>query len=623
MCGIVGVWHRSGAPVDPAALSAMLTTVQHRGPDDAGNYVEGSLGLAHRRLAIIDLSQAGKQPMTTPDGRFTIVFNGEIYNYQELKDRYLKGVVLRSASDTEVLLNLLARQGVEALSELRGMFAFALWDRERKELTLACDPFGKKPLYYLETPDLFLCASEAKAILAHPGVDRSIDRAALTKYFLYEYVPSPATAFREVRQLSAGHSMRVTQDSLVIERWWQPQYRPKYHLAEKEALQQLDAKLEIAVRRRMIADVPVGVFLSGGIDSTTIAWYMKQVSTVPLHSFSVSFHEHSFDETQYAREAAQALGTVHHETQFGLTEFHQALGSVLQLLDIPFADASLLPTYVVSKLARPEVTVVLDGDGSDELFGGYGTFSAAQFSLWLERMPAFVWRLLSAAARRLPTRYDYFSFDFKLKSFLRGMPYSLPYRNQIWLGSFSDAELKHLLMPAWQSSVATLFSDIEAVLPELPGLDSIDQISLLTVKHYLHSAILVKLDRATMYTSLEARTPFLDVDLAQFIMRLPIRLKRNKYLLKKLMRGRIPEAIIDRPKQGFAVPLGFWLRGPLYEWACEILSESRLTADGILQPIYVQQLLTEHKDGKADHRKKLWTLLMFQLWYDRWVKQRR
>ncbi|MEX1997147.1 MAG: asparagine synthase (glutamine-hydrolyzing) [Candidatus Andersenbacteria bacterium] len=622
MCGIVGMWDRQSANgVDTSLLSTMATAIAHRGPDDQGLYVDGNLGLAHRRLAILDLSSLARQPMSTPDRQHTIVFNGEIYNFRELQQRYLRDVPLVSTSDTEVLLHLLARQGVAALSLLRGMFSFAWWNRQQQTLILARDPFGKKPLYYFNDPHVFLFASEPKSLLLHPRVSRQLQPSAVSKYFLYEYVPAPTTIYRDIHQIPLGHYAFVTDKEFSVREWWRPTYLPKRQFtSEDEAGEQLEQKLRVAISRRQVADVPVGVFLSGGLDSTAITAYLADAGK-QTHSFSVSFNERSFDESQYAYGAARALQTIHHTVKFNLKSFHETLAAVGPSIDIPLADASLLPMYQVSKIARRYITVGLDGDGSDELFAGYGTFSAA---IWAERLrwlPAWATILLQQVVNLYPPKYSNFSFDFKLKSFLKGLGYPLGSRNQIWLGSFTEREMQDLLQPQWHTP-GSLFSDIEALAPRMSQLETLDAVSLLTVVHYLHNDILVKLDRAAMMVSLEARTPFLDIDLAEFVMRLPAHLKRNKYLLKKIMRGRIPAEIIDRPKKGFGIPLGYWLKGPLYDWATTVLNSSKLAADGVLQPAAVQRLLYEHKRGRHDHRKKLWTLLTWQLWYDRWIAQR-
>ncbi|MCH8748514.1 asparagine synthase (glutamine-hydrolyzing) [Patescibacteria group bacterium] len=619
MCGIAGIWQRDGEPVDSRLLARMGQVLAHRGPDDAGQCIVGSVGLAHRRLSIIDLTAAGHQPMSTPDQRYTIIFNGEIYNYQELAKKYLSGVSLVSNSDTEVLLHLLASQGAAALQLVRGMFALAFWDATEETLLLARDPFGKKPLYYSQSGKALLFASEIKSLLEHPDVSLELDRQQLAKYFLYEYVPAPATGYTDIEQLPMGAFMKVTATTSTIEHYWQLKYLPKSELGEARVTREFDRLLTQAVDRRLISDVPVGLLLSGGLDSTAIGWYMQQGTVAHRHSFSVSFDESTFDESSYARLAARALQTNHHELLFTVDMFRDLVVELTGKMDIPLADASLLPTYAISKLAREHITVALDGDGSDELLGGYGTFTAANVAERLAWLPSGAVGLLEKLASLWPTTLGDFSFDFKIKSFTRGLSYSLARRNQVWLGSFSDIELPQLLTEPWASAAQDVFEDVDGLKEQLAGLSITDQVSLLTINHYLHNDILVKLDRATMFTSLEARTPFLDIDLASFVATLPVEYKRDKALLKKVMRSRIPDKIIDRPKKGFGIPLGYWLKGPLHDWAREVLDTEKLKRDGVLKPAYVTRLLNEHQAGKADHRKKLWTLLAWQLWFDRWI----
>lgn len=605
-------------------LQNMTSVLAHRGPDDEGFYFDKNVGLGHRRLSILDLTSAGKQPMVSADRRYAIVFNGEIYNFRDLHRQYLADVKLRSQSDTEVLLYLLARYGQEALPWLRGMFAFAFWDSAKAELLLARDPFGKKPLYYHynSSLQLFCFASEVKGLLQHPAVSKNLDHQAIAKYFLFEYVPSPASGFKDIKQVSMGSFMKVSAQGIKMVRWWQPKFLPKMTVSLGKATEQFDRKLAQAVERRLIADVPVGLLLSGGLDSSTILWYMRQVTSAPLHSFSVAFPEQSFDESTFAKKVARMFKTQHHEIPFSLDQFYFSLRELISHVDIPFADSSLLPTYLVSKAAKEHITVALDGDGSDELLGGYGTFAAAEMAEYFSWLPPRLISALYQLAQHLPTRHTYFSWDFKLKAFLKGLPYSLPRRNQVWLGSFSEIELRQLLAPSWQTQIEHVFDDIDQVTSEISNLSNFDAISRLTIEHYLPNDILVKLDRASMYASLEARTPFLDVDVAEFVMQLPIKYKRNKYLLRRLMANRLPAEIVERKKQGFAVPLGQWLRGPLFEFAQRVLDPKVLKSDGILQPHYVTNLLNIHKSGKADLRKQLWALIMFQLWYNQWVMHR-
>lgn len=558
--------------------------------------------------------------MSTPDGRFTLVFNGEIYNYRELARQFLSGVPLRSTSDTEVLLHLLAKQGMAALKDLRGMFAFALWDDHQQALYVARDPFGKKPLYIHETPTAIFLASELKAIQA--AVPLSIDRRAAAQYFLFEFVPSPRTIFSQTTQLLPGHYCRITTEHQQLTQWWQPNLKPKLQLPPVEALARCDELLAAAVKRRLVSDVPVGVLLSGGIDSTTIAWYMRQQLSGTIHSFSIGFRERSFNEAPYARQAARDIQTTHHELLFSLKEFRQAIRQVVPLMDTPLGDASLLPTAAVSFLAKKNVTVVLDGDGSDELLGGYGIFPAAQVAEKLRHVPPALQNALIRAVRLLPTHYHDFSLDFKIKSFLRGLPYPLPRRHQVWLGSFSEVEQAQLLKPEWQTTANQLFSPVDEIAHSLSDLSTTDAISLLLLHHYLPDDLLVKLDRSSMMASVEARTPFLDLDFAEFALQLPDAWRHNKKILRQVMAPRLNPAIVWRTKKGFGIPLGWWLKGPLYDWAAAVLSPDKLRSDGIFNPAYVTQLLGEHTRGRADHRKKLWTILAWQLWYDHWIAHR-
>lgn len=616
MCGIVGILPRT-SPVSKEQLGADLLTMReaiaYRGPDDRGEFVSDEVGLGHRRLSILDLSHAGHQPMQTPDGTYALVFNGEIYNYKQLREKYLDDVTLTSTSDTEVLLYLLQRRGLDILPELRGMFAFAFWDGNKKELLLGRDPFGKKPLYYIWQDDRFAFASEPKALL--PVVVKKIDTDEQARYVLHEYVPSPATGWAGITQLSMGQAAVVTKKAMETTTWWKPLFTPKKHRSFSEQVKRFDELLGQAVERRMIADVPVGLFLSGGLDSTTILWYMRQAGAKDLHSCSVSFAQKSFDETKHIRLAAEHLRSEHHEMVFDVQTFHRVLPELVERMDIPFADASLLPTYAVSSLARNYMKVVLSGDGADELLGGYGIFPAAQAASMVDWLPSQVWSWLGDMASLLPVSHEYFSLDFKVKSFLKGMPYAQPRRNQIWLGSFTPPEMKRILV----AEANDVFAAVDELADEVKGLSLFDAVSLQFIRQYLQDDILVKLDRATMFHSLEARTPFLDVDLAEFLFTLPAEYKQDKRILKEVMRGRIPDEIIDRPKKGFGIPLGQWFCGPLKGWLQETLSEERVERAGLWQWPYVEQLVKEHVERRADHRKKLWTLAMYLLWYERWV----
>ena len=625
MCGIAGIYHRTlEKSVDLPVLSRMRDVIAYRGPDSAGAFVSGPIGLGIRRLAIIDIT-GGTQPMQSPDGRYTIVFNGEIYNYRELRARYRERYAFRTQSDTEVFLAHVIHAGPEGLRDLNGMFACAIWDREREELFLARDRFGKKPLYYADLGELFLFGSEPKSLLEHSSLSRDLDPVAITQYFLHEYMPSPRTPFARMRKLPPGHWLRVTRATLTLRRWWQlpPAPVPPSRAHPEQRVRHFDDVFRSAVTARMVADVPVGVLLSGGIDSTTIAWYMRQ-QTKELHSFSASFQEATFDESRYALLAAQKIGTHHHDVPFTLDRFHETLALVKERLDEPLADASLLPTLAVSQEAKKWVTVVLDGDGADELFLSYNTFPAYQLSLLAERLPRFLRTALTRSVVSLPTRHTNFSTDFMLKSFVRGLPFRGAVRNQVWLGSFHDQELRRLLHPAWQDAVAKIYDPVTALEETFSARSPLERLSLIYLSQYLSEDILVKIDRATMYASVEGRTPFLDPALVAFVLGLPLheryRMFRGKQLLARMMRGRIPKAIINRPKKGFGIPLGAWLRGPLRPLLVETLAPDRTAATGILEPSPVRRLVSEHLDGQADHRKKLWTLMVFLWWWERWAR---
>lgn len=616
MCGIAGFLSKKEKEIDRDLLTKMSARIAHRGPDDRGEYVSDRIGITHRRLSIIDLSKAGHQPMLSADGRYALAFNGEIYNFRELQNEYLKDIEFSSQSDTEVLLNILIKKNVGALPLLRGMFAIAFWDNERQTLLLARDPFGKKPLYYRDTEDFLFFASEVKALLM-PEDEQSLDAENFSKYFLYEYFPAPATGFDDCFQVSAGSYIYFENGKVSRNKYWRPDFKPKLNPTLEEAGHNLDSLLKRAVKRRLISDVPVGLFLSGGLDSTAIGWYMKQASPAKkIHSFSVAFDDVTFDESLFAEAAAEQLGFIHHKTIFSIADFHEILKELTEKMDIPVADASLLPTYKISKLAKKYVTVILDGDGGDELFGGYGTFTAAGLADRVGSLPGTVLGPLAATLNLLPTSHNYFSFDFKLKSFVKGLNYESCRRNQIWLGAFTDKEILSLLRPRFLANQEKIFQEIDLLHQDLKELSPFDQITLLTVNHYMQNEILVKLDRATMFNGLEARTPFLDTDLAEYVFKLPTNFRKNKYLLKKIMRGRIPANIINRKKKGFGVPIGRWFAGPLSNWARDVLNHDKIIIDGFFEPAYIENILKEHRAGKIDHRKKIWTLITFQLWHD-------
>lgn len=601
----------------------MRDTIVYRGPDASDLYLEPTVGLGHCRLAIIDLA-GGHQPMHSADGRFVIVFNGEIYNFRELAAERLQDVRLRTTSDTEVLLELFARHGDACLPWLNGMFAFAVWDRETETLTLARDRFGKKPLYYADLGGTFLFGSEPKALLAHPRLTPEPDPNALVQYLFYEYVPGGQSAFRQIRRVPPASRLRVTKETASLAAWWHiPTDTLSTHRPAADILAEADTRLTTAVRRRLVADVPLGLFLSGGIDSSLVGWYMRQYQG-DVRSFSMSFDEPTFDESSYAQLAAQQLQTRHTDIRFGRKEFGDACAVLDTIMDEPFADSSILPTIILARAARRDMTVALTGDGGDELLYGYNTFPALQVSLAYDWVPRPLQRLVAEALHQLPARYTYFSREFQAKMFVRGAAYPVGLRNQVWIGSFALHELTELLTPDWQGPLTHLHDPLNEALERIPATtDPISALGVLFQSLYLPDDILVKADRAMMSNALEGRSPLLDPELADFLWTLPRSWKysrgRGKVLFRHLMRGRLPETILWRAKKGFGIPLGLWMRTWLRPTVEATLAHDRLKIHGAFRPEIVDRLLAEHFAGRVDHRKKLWTLMMFQWWWERWV----
>jgi asparagine synthase (glutamine-hydrolysing) len=616
--------------VDEGVLRRMTDAVRHRGPDGEGFYISPhrQVGLGHRRLSIIDLA-GGSQPMSNEDGTLWVVFNGEIYNFPELrKELEGKGHHFATHCDTEIILHAYEQYGESCVDRLNGMFAFALYDERAHRLFLARDRFGKKPLHYAVAGDDFLFGSEIKSLLAHPKMSRDLDSRSLARYLAYEYVPHPHAIFRGIKKLPPAHRMTYDLGSrqIKVSRYWDLQFRPDPGLGEQEASGELVRRLREAVRCRLMSDVPLGVFLSGGIDSSAIVALMSELMPPQqVKTFNIAFTEKSYDESFYARKVARRFGTDHHEQLFDARQMLSVLDEVVQLLDEPFADASLLPTYLVSRFTRGEVTVALGGDGGDELLAGYPTFPAARYAEWYQRTPGLLKSAVESLARHLPASTKNFSFDFKLRQFLKGISYDDPRRTQVWLGSFSPPELGVLLSDEVRAET-NAFDPLED-LDQLHGAhaaESEDWLARLIYQYantYLTDDILVKTDRASMACSLEVRAPFLDYTLAEFLGTLPSSFKlqgsNGKYLLKQAFHGKLPDDVLYRPKKGFGIPIAQWLKNELSGLATEKLAPDRLRQQGLFNPDRVQALLAEHQAGRRNHRKQLWTLLVFEIWAER------
>ncbi len=618
MCGIAGVLTFDGAPVGAATLRRMADSLRHRGPDADGYFEDATagpgIGLAHRRLSIIDLSHAADQPMGNEDGGVQVLLNGEIYNYRELRQPLLGRHAFRSQGDTEVIAHLYEEQGPQAVAQLDGMFALAVWDARDRSLLLARDRLGKKPLYYWSDARRFVFGSEIKALLA-AGVPAELDADGLPEYVAYGYVPTPHTLFRGIRKLEPASTLRVDAGGVGRPRpYWDlrfPEAREVRPMGLDEAAERVRAALTAAIRKRLVADVPLGVLLSGGVDSSAIAALMTGLVPGRLKSFVVGFEGHEFyDERQHAERVARHLGTEHHASVVR----PDAAGLVETLLfhhDEPFGDSSALPTYLVAREARRHVTVVLNGDGGDEAFAGYDRFQAA---LLAERLPALMRIGLRQAARLVPHGETHYSFWRRVRRFAAKSALDRLERIFSW-HSFFDLETLEALFPRLERG--QVLSSYRAALDVHPRATLLSRLLYLNVRTYLLDDLLPKMDRMTMAHGLEGRSPLLDRDLLELAAQLPDGLKRRgargKLALKKAVEPLLPPGILDRPKHGFGLPIGEWFRGDLRPMVGDtLLSGARLARR--LRPGALERLVGDHDAGRVDRGHQLWTLLTLELW---------
>ncbi len=619
MCGIAGYVGRGTKD----ELHRMIATLRHRGPDDVGLWEVQGAGFAHARLSIIDLSPLGHQPMRSADGTVTMVFNGEIYNYKELRDNLIKkGRIFKSQSDTEVIIQLYEEKGVAAFSELSGMFAIALYDVKTDSLFLARDRMGEKPLYYIEKDATLVFASEPKALFMHSSVPREIDLFGVQNYFTYDGVTSPLSIYKQIKKLEPASILLWKRGASSTQRYWVPE-KHLTHTSFSEVQKHLDDVLRESVTSQLVsADVPVGVFLSGGVDSSLIAAYAQEASSRSVQTFSIGFTEHSYDESSHARMVANALGTEHHERLLTPNDIRGVLPRVVALLDEPIADPTILPNTLLAEFAREHVTVALGGDGADELFSGYQTFLAEKLAQFYCLIPESLREnIIEPLGNALPVSHSYFSLDFKIKQFLRGFSGPIERRHQHWIESWNDEEREALLSASVREGVspnsyALMDKEILAMMFE----DEHQRTKYRYLRTYLENVILAKVDRSSMMHSLEVRAPFLGSRVVDTALSLPkdftVRGETGKYILRRLMGKKLPSEIMKRKKHGFALPVGEWLRGPWKELLQDTLSARHVKEIGICESSYVDRLVEEHLSGKQNHRKKLWSLLMFHLWYD-------
>jgi asparagine synthase (glutamine-hydrolysing) len=623
MCGIAGFVNRLDQGADHGTVERMTATLSHRGPDGVGYHCEGPVALGHRRLSIIDVD-GGAQPMANEDGSIWVSYNGELYNEFALRrELEAKGHRYRTVSDTESLVHLYEEEGLDFVRRLNGMFALALWDRNRSRLVLARDRMGQKPLFYGRLPGGGLAfGSEPKAVLSHPEIGRALDPGGLARYLFYEYVPAPDSIWQSLRKLPRAHVLAWESGTVQVRRYWESPRPGPASLGFDATAEVFWDGLRASVARHRRSDVPLGVFLSGGVDSSSVAAALCEVEPArKVRTFSIGFEDPSFDESRHARVVAEHLGTDHHERTFSIATAYELLPEVAAWLDEPFGDASILPTHLLSRFARSEVKVVLGGDGADELLAGYPTFAAERAAGIFRRLPRRARALAGAAVGCLPVDHRNFSLDFKLKQFLRGAAEPLPLAHQRWLGSFAGDEIARLLVGGDPVGVEAEHLRRAAALDG--GSDALSRSLALYQETYLPEDILTKVDRASMACGLEVRAPFLDIELVDFMQALPPSFKfgrhQTKRLLKRAAASRLPASILSRPKKGFGIPVARWLRGPLVPLMKQLLGRERLERQGIFQPEEVARRIDEHQAGVRDHRKPLWTLLMFQLWFNQWL----
>ena len=631
MCGITG-WANLDSHAHPPdgardLLHAMCERMVHRGPDSEGLFVTSGVALGMRRLAIIDLV-TGEQPAFNEDRSIAVILNGEIYNYRELRALLEnRGHSFRSASDTEVLPHLYEEYGDAMVNELNGMFAFALWDSKRRRLLIARDRFGEKPLYWGVFDKTLLFASEPKVLLAHPAVKPSLNLQALRQYLSFDYVPAPLTIYCGINKLPAAHKLTLEAGEVKAERYWQLDYKTTQPVpSEREAAEHLRELMADAVRMRLVSDVPLGVLLSGGVDSSTIAALAVRASSEAVKTFSISFAEASFDESAYARGVAKFLGTDHHEERLSANLAANLVSEIGAWMDEPFSDPSLVPTYLLSRFTRKHVTVALGGDGGDELFAGYPMYAGHRWAEIYKHVPGVLRRgLIEPIVRALPVKTKNLSFDYKALRFITGARYDTVARHHIWFGSFTPDQQQQLLTPeALAATDGEIYADARQIAEECNNDDIVTRMQSVDTRLYLAEDILTKVDRASMAVSLEVRAPFLDPRIAEFAASLPCNYKlrgmKTKYILKKAVRDLLPGFVTRRGKKGFGVPVAEWLKFNLRPLARDLLSPERVRRAGVFNPNYVARLQDEHERGVANHRKLLWTLLMFELWHESFVE---
>lgn len=632
MCGLCGILYvDESCPVEPALLKQMTDTIVHRGPDDEGHYISGHVGLGSRRLSIVGLSD-GHMPMSTADGSLTVAYNGELYNYPHIKEKLTaKGYTFRTHSDTESFLHLYQEYGDTFLAHTQGMFGMALWDEPNRRLILARDRLGIKPLYYHFDGKALHFGSEIKTILCDQDVPRQIDLDALNLYLSYLATPSPYTMFKGIRHLQPGEMLIYQNGTITVKPFWQPQedIQPHYTISPNEALQQLRERLSQTVQEHLLADVPVGAFLSGGIDSSVLVGLMKEHIGSGFQTFAIGFEgHHLFDETDDARRVANHFGTEHFEQKLSPNDLLGALGDITKQLDEPLADSSCLPVYYVSKLAAEHGKVVLSGDGGDEIFAGYRKYLGEYYRRYVSWMPRPVLSTLTQSVESLvPESRSNFVMDYlrQVKKFFRGVDPDAFSRHRRWALHYEDSLRQTFLHPDVLKQINLDESTIyrKKFYDEMPQLDELSRMLWVDLRHGLPADMLTKVDRMSMLHSLEVRVPFLDHKLIEWAFSLPGKVKLNgtttKWILKEAFKDMLPADILHKRKHGFDVPVGEWFKHELRDVIGDVCSKETITKRALFNPEAVQSLLNDHTTGKRDYNNQLWILLSLELWQREYV----
>lgn len=619
MCGITGFTHRNGV-FDLARIRAATDSLVHRGPDQQGTYESAIVSLGAVRLKIIDL-QAGDQPMISDDGNTVLVFNGEIYNHRELRaELESRGERFKTSSDTEVVLRAFLHWDKDCFARLRGMFALAIWSQDARRLILVRDRLGIKPLYFnLRGGELYF-GSELKTIFAHPEFKRELDLTGLQYYLSLNYVPCPHTLVRGVEKLPPGHLLEWQDGDLDMEAYWRPRFEPQQQKSLEGAQEELDNLLRESVRDHLISDVPLGIWLSGGIDSSTILHYTRQLCSSRVRTFSISFAGRSFDETSYIRDIAGRYDTEHHELDVSPSlDLPTAIEELAYYSDEPFADAGALPVWFLSALSRKHVTVALSGEGADELFGGYITYAADHYAALAQSVAPPLRRGLLSLLRYWPVSNDKISLEYKVKRFLEGSLLPRDEAHVYWNGTFSAAQQDQFLLQRNRTSVKDLF---DGDLPAADEHGSLNRYLAFDQRYYLADDILQKVDRMSMAHSLEVRPPFLDHRVVEFAARLPEHMKidgrQHKVVLKRLMRDKLPMSVLRRAKTGLDIPAHDWLRGALRPLLMDTLSAAAIDETGLFRREGIEFFIKEHMERRANLGYHLWGLLILFLWIRQW-----